>query len=199
MTIGIYGGTFSPIHYGHINAAYEFLHQCNLSHLYIVPAAIPPHKLIDVSDNPDIRYEMVKLAFKDNANITVSDYEIKSKGLSYTINTIRYFKELYKAEIIFLCGADMFVTLDRWHKADEIFKSARIAYVRRGNINLDEKINYFDNKYNADIISVDMPIVDISSTALRDMISKGDDVSMYIPQNVIEYIKANDLYGSNTQ
>lgn len=197
MTIGIYGGTFSPIHYGHINAVHAFFDQCNLNHLYIVPAAIPPHKYIDDSDKPDIRYKMVQLTFENDNNITVSDFEIKSKSLSYTVNTLKYFKEQTRADLIFLCGADMFVTLDKWHKADEIFSLARIAYVNRGNINLDDKINYYKSKYNADTISINMSVVDISSTTLRDMISNGDDVSMYIPQNIVEFIKTNNLYGSN--
>lgn len=195
MTIGIYGGTFSPIHYGHINAAKAFLNQCEIQHLYIVPSAIPPHKRVDNSDNPKLRYEMVKLAFDGQNNISVSDYEIKSKEISYTVNTLKYYKTLYNADLIFLCGADMFVTLDKWHKSDEIFKLTRIAYVNRGNINLDGKIDFYKHNFNADILSVDMDSVNISSTELRLMISAGVDVSMYIPPEVIDFIKTNHLYG----
>lgn len=195
MTIGIYGGTFSPIHYGHINAAKEFLNQCDIHHLYIVPSAVPPHKQIDNSDNPVLRYEMVKLAFDGQNNITVSDFEIKSKDISYTVNTLKYFKNLYNANLIFLCGADMFVTLDKWYNAEEIFKLTRIAYVNRGNINLDDKIEFYKHNYNADILNVNMDSVDISSTELRLMISAGADVSMYIPPDVIDFIKINHLCG----
>ena len=194
MTTGIYGGTFSPIHYGHINAAHEFLRQCKLDHLYIIPAAIPPHKRIDDSDNPDIRYEIVKLAFKDEANITVSDFEIKSKGLSYTVNTLKYFREQYGADIKFLCGADMFVTLDKWYKATEIFTLTGIVYVDRGNINIASKAEFFRRTYNADISGIHMPAVDISSTKLREMIAVGEDVSEFIPPDIVEFIKAHRLY-----
>ena len=194
MTIGIYGGTFSPIHYGHIGAAHEFLRQCDLHRLYIVPAAIPPHKRIDESDNPDIRYEMVKLAFKDDADITVSDFEIKSKGPSYTVNTLKHFKEQYNADIKFLCGADMFVTLDKWYKAAEIFTLTGIVYVDRGNINIAEKAELFRQNYNADITGIQMSAVDISSTRLREMIAAGEDVSAFIPPDIVKFIERHGLY-----
>ena len=194
MMTGIYGGTFSPIHYGHINAAHEFLRQCKLDHLYIVPAAIPPHKRIDESDNPDIRYEMVKLAFKDEPHITVSDFEIKSKGLSYTVNTLKHFREQYGDNIKFLCGADMFVTLDKWYKAAEIFALSGIVYVDRGNINIADKANEYRQTYNADISGIKMPAVDISSTKLREMIASGENVTEFIPTDIVKFIKAHGLY-----
>jgi len=194
MAIGIYGGTFSPVHYGHINAARAFINQCGISHLYIVPAAIPPHKRIDYSDNPAVRYEMVKLAFEADKNITVSDFEINSSEPSYTVNTLKYFKKLYNEELIFLCGADMFITLDKWRNAEEIFRLAKIAYVDRNNINTAEKEEFYTQNFNADIVTVEMPVLDISSTKLREMISKNDDMSEYIPRHITEFIKSRGLY-----
>ena len=194
MAIGIYGGTFSPIHYGHINAAREFINQCGISHLYVVPAAIPPHKRIDYSDNPAVRYEMVKLAFEADSDITVSDFEIKSAEPSYTVNTLKYFKELRNEELVFLCGADMFVTLDKWRQADEIFKLAKIAYVDRSNIDTAAKAELYRQNYNADLMAIEMPLIDISSTQLRKMIAENADVSEYIPLCVMEFIKSHDLF-----
>lgn len=199
MTVGIYGGTFSPIHNGHIKAARAFSEQCKLDHLYVVPALIPPHKQIDKSDNPEIRYEMVKLAFENYDNITVSDFEIKSKGLSYTVNTLTHFKKITGANLVFLCGADMFVTLDKWHKAAEIFKLTRIAYVNRGNINLEEKIKFYREFYQADLQNVEMLQIDISSTDLRKMIRSGVDVSEYLPKKIYEFITERKIYDLSAQ
>lgn len=200
MIVGIYGGTFSPIHYGHIKSARAFKDQCNLDKLFIVPSAIPPHKMIDASDEPEKRLEMVKLAFGDQEkdNIFVSDFEINRKGISYTINTLKHYKKLYGAELIFLCGADMFVTLDKWHKADEIFKISSIAYANRDNIDISSKAEYYKTFFNADLIEIGMEPIDISSTELRDMIAADRDVSQYIPENIIRYIRKNNLYGEIT-
>jgi len=196
MVIGIFGGTFAPVHYGHITAAYAFLDKCGLDRLFIVPAAIPPHKIIDHSDNPDKRFEMVKTAFQNEERIFVSDFEIKSKTKSYTVYTLEHFKKLYNAELIFLCGADMFVTLDAWYMVEKIFELTRIAYVGRGNIKINEKAEYFIKQYNAQIIPIEMPQVDISSTELRCMIAANDDISKYIPPDVIGYIQKNQMYGA---
>lgn len=199
MVIGIYGGTFDPIHYGHINAARSFLRQCALTKLYIVPAAIPPHKRISPSDIPDIRLEMVKLAFRDDkeSGIYVSDYEIKTTGRkNYTVYTLEYYRQLYKnAKLILLCGSDMFETLENWHDAPRIFKLAAIAHVRRGHADVNDKAEYFKDAYGADIVEIDMPRIDISSTALRRMIADGADVSDYIPPDILDYIKERKLYG----
>jgi nicotinate (nicotinamide) nucleotide adenylyltransferase len=194
MAIGIYGGTFSPIHYGHINAARSFIEQCGITRLYVVPAAIPPHKRIDYSDNPNVRYEMVKLAFEPDTDITVSDFEIKSAEPSYTVNTLTHFKNLLNEELVFLCGADMFITLDKWRKSEEIFKLAKIAYVDRDNINTADKAEFYRQNYNADIAAIKMPCVDISSTELREMIAENKDVSEYMPLSVMEFIKSHDLF-----
>ena len=135
--IGIFGGTFAPPHNGHVAAVNAFLDGCALERLYVIPTAIPPHKRIGSSDNPSMRLEMLRLAFCDHplyrkeGGIFLSDYEILRADTSYTVNTLRHFAALYANPLIFLCGADMFVTLDRWYLAEEIFKLASIAYIPR--------------------------------------------------------------------
>lgn len=198
--IGIFGGTFAPVHNGHISAAYAFFEQCKLDKLFIMPTSTPPHKQIGYADNPTARYEMLLLVFGSSPEdkITVSDYEIKRQGKSYTVNTLRHFKQIYGGELYFLCGADMFVTLDTWIEFEEIFKLAHIAYIRRGDINVKQREQYFQSRYNARITEVVMPAVELSSTKVREKIAAGADVSSVIPAAVQDYIREHGLYRSNT-
>ncbi|MDD4773456.1 MAG: nicotinate (nicotinamide) nucleotide adenylyltransferase [Eubacteriales bacterium] len=206
--IGIYGGTFSPPHAGHIRAATEFFNQLSLERLYIIPTAIPPHKRINPSDNPSERLTMLHLAFEDspdyNKRIFISDYELKQSGISYTAKTLEHFSKLFSAEdgyrITILCGTDMFLTLAEWYKPKRIFELSRIAYIRRETQDKDtdqkigERAAYFKRVYNADIVALTGDPIEISSTDIRMMLSSGKPVGSFINPGVYEYIIKNGLY-----
>lgn len=197
--IGVYGGTFAPPHFGHIRAARAFLTQLELDAEYIVPTSIPPHKRVSGGDEPNDRLEMTRLAFSGEADygarLFVSDHEVRSPGKSYTVLTLGYFKEQTSAELVFLCGADMFVTLESWYRAEEIFKLASIAYVSRdGTPGLEQKAEYYREKYGAQCIPVAMEPLETSSSEIRRRIASGEDVAGLLPEPVIAYIRRKNLY-----
>ena len=128
--IGIYGGTFSPPHNGHIAAAKAFMEQMWLDFLFVIPAAVPPHKEMECPVSAADRYRMTQLAFEGIEGVYVSDMEIKRGGKSYTVDTLR---ELAAPDrrLFLLTGTDMMLTLDTWYRAEEIFKLCYPVYARR--------------------------------------------------------------------
>ena len=200
MRTGIYGGTFSPPHAGHVGAARAFAEQMKLDELLIIPAAIPPHKEISGEDDPEKRLEMCKIAFSDIKCACVSDMEIKRGGKSYTVLTLR---ELTKEgrELFLLCGTDMITTLGSWYRADEIFSLCTPVAVRRENDpenteRICQKLDEYKEKYSVDVQSVDVEAIEISSSELRALISRGEDCSAYLSKKIIDYIRENKLYGA---
>lgn len=198
--IGIYGGTFGPPHKGHVNAAREFMRQMRLDYLYIIPAAVPPHKTIDYPDDPRDRLRMCELAFGDIEGVIVSDLELRRAGPSYTVDTLR---ELASpdARLFLLCGTDMILTLDEWHEAPEIFKLCYPIYVRRENDpiltkRIIAKISEYSEKYNAIVRRVVCDSIELSSTDIRRAIAEGRDLGDMVPPAVADYIFAHGLYGA---
>lgn len=201
MKIGIYGGTFDPPHIGHMRACKAFLDNVELDVLYVIPVYMPPHKMQKSDTDAISRLKMSKIAFSDLSNkIHVSDIEIKREGKSYTADTIRYFKENFEnAEIFFLCGTDMILTMDFWYKPEYIFENATIVYVRRENdAEITEKISkkcaFYKDKFNASIIHLYMDTFEISSTEIREAIKEKNKLKELVSANVYEYIIENKLY-----
>ena len=202
--LAIYGGTFAPVHNGHIRAAKAFFDAVKPDKLLIIPTLIPPHKQLDFTDDPTDRLEMLRLAFKDDEHygdkLFISDYELHAPPPSYTVNTLRHFTRDGQ-RITFLVGTDMFLTLDKWREHEEIFRLSRIALMKRERENPDilSKINekqvIYRNKYNADIIIVTEPPIEISSSDIRN---GSDDLrKKYLPSSVYDYIKERNLYADN--
>lgn len=201
--IGIYGGTFSPPHNGHVRIALDFYERCHLDFLYIIPSFIPPHKQVSSNDDPSLRLEMTKLAFSSHPDyekrIFVSDLELKRGGKSYTADTIAYFKEHIGDNIYFLCGTDMFVTLDTWHDPAYIFKNAGIVYARREAerdmaVLIEEKKRAYERQFGARIEQLDLPAYPISSSEIRAKHMAGEDISTWVPEKVRAFIDKNQLY-----
>jgi len=207
MRIGLYGGTFAPVHNGHINAAISFIKAAKLDKLIVMPAFIPPHKSISKSDDPLQRFFMLKLAFDnvkcENCSIDISDYEISAKGASYTVNTLEHLSS-ENDELIFLCGSDMFITLEEWYRASRIFELTSIAYIKREqpSFEIDSKLfvcaNKYRERYDAKILEVRTDVVELSSTQLRESYSRGISQEELVPKKVDEYILENKLYTDST-
>jgi len=202
MKIGIYGGTFSPPHLGHVRAAHEFYRAFALDTLYVIPTAVPPHKQAVKDINSQMRLEMTKLAFEnvDCENIVVSDYETEKKTVSYTVETLEHFRETVSDDIYLLCGTDMFLTLDTWKYAESIFEYAKIVCVSRTSDanfipQIAEKKALYEKNYSADVSFLDIAPLEVSSSKIRKLISGGSDVSAYIPSTVADFIRENNLYG----
>ena len=198
LRIGIYGGTFSPVHLGHVQAAKAFMEQMWLDVLFIIPTGNSPHKeMSGGADNCD-RLEMCKRAFEGVEGVIVSDIEMRRQGKSYTVDTLR---ELTAPDrrLFLLCGTDMILTLDQWREPDEIFKLAYPVYIRRESDEaLDEclvkKVTEYRNKYGKNVVRIQAPAICVSSSQVRAMIQNGADVSNLVPASVYEYIKEKGLY-----
>ncbi|MBQ7173249.1 MAG: nicotinate (nicotinamide) nucleotide adenylyltransferase [Clostridia bacterium] len=197
--IGIYGGSFSPPHNGHLRAAEAFLEQMWLDFLFVVPAAIPPHKeLPDVSAKE--RLEMTRLAFLGMDGVYVSDMELLRKGPSYTVDTLRELSGDDK-RLFLLLGTDMVLTLDEWKEPEEIFKLSYPVYARRESDKiLDDKIlaklAFYKEKYGKMVTKLTLDPLEISSSQVRARLERGEPVDDLIPGPVEEYIRAHHLYGT---
>ncbi len=204
VELAIYGGTFAPVHNGHVHAANTFYDFVKPDKLLIMPTLIPPHKQIDFADDPNIRYEMLKLAFSDHPDfgekIFISDYELNAPPPSYTVYTLRHFASP-DTKITFLCGTDMFLTLHRWYLPDEIMKLCRIAFMRRANeteeteAEIEKQYENLRNNYGAEIITLPGMPIEISSSDIRN----GDDRlrKKYLPKKVFDFITEKKLYERN--
>ena len=197
LRIGILGGTFDPIHYAHL-ATVEFIRgKYNLDKVIFIPSGNPPHKFWNITDKKN-RYKMVVLATVKNENFVVSDMEIEKIGKTYTIDTLRELKRTYPTcELFFITGADAICDIEAWKDVAENFKLATFIAATRPGISLlraQDHIEKLEKKYNAKIITVYVPSLDISSTYIRDQLNLGRSVRYLIPENVETYIKEKGLY-----
>lgn len=196
--IGIYGGTFAPPHNGHVAAARAFLAQADIDRLIIHPAGIPPHKAVAADDDPAHRLAMARLAFGDLPNTTVSDWEITQAGRSYTVLTLERLARDDR-ELVLLMGTDMFLCLDRWYRAPDIFRLAEIAVVRREadvekTDEIAKKVCEFRELFGARVRLIDEDATVLSSTELRGIAAGQGDLTPYLPTPVADYIAARRLY-----
>lgn len=198
MTIALYGGTFSPPHFGHIRAVAALMDELSPDLCLIMPA-FAPHKSDSGNVSPKSRYEMAKLAFDGMENVTVSDLELKRGGKSYTYDTICELFEIYGqvCEIALLCGADMLRTLPMWYHGADILKLVSVYSVARNDAETDELSTISEQyflEYGAMCRVLKLEPFDISSSAVRDMIKTGQDITGIIPDNVYKYILMEGLY-----
>lgn len=196
MRRAIYGGSFNPIHNDHIKLALQFAEQFELDKVTMIPTFVTPLK-----DNSKIaagehRYQMCLLATEDYPQLEVSDIEIRRKGQSYTSETVAAF--LNEDDRLFLIiGADMYVTLDKWHDAPFIFEHATILVAPRGELDYDslnEKYLEYRESYGCRTLIAHESIGELSATMVREGIASGADVSGMIDPRVLEYIQKHDLY-----
>ena len=200
LRVGIFGGTFSPIHNGHIASAKAFMEQMKLDYLYVIPTCLPPHKQIDSSDDPIHRLRMCELAFAGIDGVVVSDIEIKRGGKSYTYDTLT---ELSRPDtrLFFMCGTDMVLSFDKWYRFEDILKLCYPVYVRRENDpimtqRIVAKISEYYEKYGVMFRRIITEPIEVSSTLVRKRVERGEDISSLVPASVAEYIDLNRLYSA---
>jgi nicotinate-nucleotide adenylyltransferase len=218
--IGLFGGTFNPIHLGHLTVAQEVKDGFDLDKIWFIPSATPPHKKrYQVAEALD-RLEMIHLAIDDNPNFSVSDVELKRSGFSYTIDTLDYFKVIVPKEtqLYFIVGMDAFREIELWKSFKELFKVIPfIVMTRPGTLDGDrqekEKIindllvtkvspeYYFEPDRNAFFHPDKQPVylfevtpVDISATMVRRNRNQSRSIASLVPANVKEYIESKGLY-----
>jgi nicotinate-nucleotide adenylyltransferase len=189
--LGVLGGTFDPIHVGHLVLAEQVREKFQLEKIIFIPSASPPHKTEQKLSPANHRFEMTRLAVEGNRYFFVSDIELKREGLSYTVETLRRLKELYKdSEIYFLTGSDVLDEITTWKDPEVIYKLAKIVIaVRPGFDELDPKDHFAKKSIIAKITGVD-----ISSTQIREKVKKGESIKYLVPAKVEEYIRKKNLY-----
>ena len=198
MRVGIYGGTFSPVHNGHVTAARAFMEQMWLDILYVIPTGVTPHKDMKGNATAADRLEMCRLAFEGVEGVIVSDLEMRREGKSYTVDTLR---ELYDPDgrLFLLMGTDMLMTLDKWREPDEIFRLCYPVYVRRetdGELDapIVEKIKSYQEKYGKVVRRIVTPAIELSSTDVRAAVAEGFSIEGAVPPAVADYIHTHGLY-----
>lgn len=198
MRTGVYGGTFNPIHRGHIHILGEFMARLSLDRVLLIPDGTPPHKQADDLASAEHRLAMCRLAAEElPGRVEVSDMELLRPGRSFTSDTLAQLNGLYPGEELFLLmGEDMFLTVDRWHEAGEIFRRAVLCASPRspeGLARLLEKSRELE-ALGARCRVEDIPFWDVSSTRVRELAARGEDVSRLVPGAVAEYMKKHRIY-----
>jgi len=199
---GIIGGTFDPIHNAHLYIAYEAKEQLNLDEVIFMPAGKQPLKAENIVTDSKLRYEMVKIATEPFDEFSVSSYEIEKGGLSFTYETLKYFKDESdvqneEKELFFITGADCLFNIEKWKAVQEIFSLATLVVFARGGIStkkLIEEKKIIEEKYNGKIIVLDLKELEISSTDIRERVNKNKRIDFFVPPKVIDIIYKKGLY-----
>ena len=186
---GFLGGTFDPIHVGHLITAQSVKELRNLDEIIFIPAYVSPHKTDLRSAESEHRLEMVRLAIEDIPEFVVSDIEIKAEGISYTVNTLRKLKENYD-EIDLIIGYDNIIDFKTWKEPDEILKLANLVVLKR-KLTAEPKVK---DKYYNSAIFVETPTIEISSSEIRERLKKGLPINFLVPRKVKNYIYENNPY-----
>jgi nicotinate-nucleotide adenylyltransferase len=220
MRIGLFGGTFDPIHRGHLRAAVEVKKFFKLDHIILIPAALPPHKTPVTVASADDRLEMIKLAISGISGITVSDVELERSGPSYTIDTVHHFKGTHPddALIYLIMGLDAFLEIDTWKsylelleqipmivmaRADERHQSAEQGWkiledYLASKISEDYRFSGSKDCFISEVLQpihiCDVKALDISSTKIRQEIKQKRAIENWVPAHVADYIKRKGLY-----
>lgn len=195
MRLGIMGGTFDPVHYGHLVIAEEARYEFALDRVVWVPAGDPPHKQSREVVSQEHRYAMVLLATASHPAFEVSRLELERSGPSYTVDTIRAFSELRpEAELFFITGADATLEILTWHRHDDLIRMCRFIAVTRPGYDLNRLSAELPEPYLARISTIQAPGVDISSTDLRQRLRDGEPVKYLVPEAVEAYLQKHRLY-----
>lgn len=195
---GLLGGTFNPIHNGHLSIVSAAKEELHLDGVLLIPNGFSYFKADIAMPDAETRYEMTKAAVEGMADLTVSDIESKREGPSYTFETLEELKRTYPDTVFyFLVGADTLLAMDTWMKPEVIFADCTVAVTgRSGAEGIREQADRLKQQFGADIVFFDMDRVDISSSEIRRMISEGQDVSGLVPPGVNSFIKERGLYSN---
>lgn len=194
---GIFGGSFNPIHYGHLMICEYIKEEMGLDKVIFIPTGNPPHKELEVS--AEDRYEMVRLAISPNPDFEISDIETTRVKMSYTVDTIRELKKIYREEkLYFLIGLDSLFQLKTWMKIGDLSQEIEfVVALRPGYLDKEEinkEIDFLRENFGTKINLIKTPLYEISSTDLRDRIHEGKSLRYLIPKKVLDYIEESGLY-----
>jgi nicotinate-nucleotide adenylyltransferase len=209
MRIGIFGGTFNPVHIGHLRVAEEVRESLGLGNLVFVPSYLPPHKGL-ASDVPaEKRLEAVRIAIESNPYFTVSSYEVEQGGNSYSIRTIEHLRQEYGCTPYFILGRDAFNEISSWYEADRLFDLSHFVVMARpdaGALPLEQVLKHnasrfreqgtgrFINDCGNEIIFQQVTAYAVSSTKIRELCRQGRSIRYLVPEKVYDYISREGMY-----
>jgi len=184
MKIGIYGGTFDPVHHGHLVLARDAVEKLNLDEIVFIPNALSPHRLRENRAPDALRYEMVLVAIAGEPRFKADDIELRRGGVSYTIDTILSLKEKYPpgAELFYLIGQDNIEELHTWHRVEELKRLVSFVVFPRGNRDAAHLLMKLDRR------------IDISATEIRARVAKNESIRYLVPEAVSQIITRHHLY-----
>jgi len=194
VKIGIMGGTFDPIHMGHLLAAEAARDSHALDEIWFMPSHVPPHKP-SAGATGQQRLEMTELAVKQATQYEVLGIEMELGGVSYTIDTMReLWRRFPEHEFYFIIGADMVNYLPKWEEIEEL--ASKMTFIGVGRPGFQLHLDDLPDALQGRVLLAEMPLVDISSTAIRRRLAKGHSVRFMIPDAVHQYIVRSGLYGT---
>ena len=189
MKLGILGGSFNPIHLGHLILAQEAKEQLGLEKVFFVPCSRPPHKSADGLPAASHRLEMVRLAVQGDPSFEASDVEVQRGGISYSVETLRAFRKQFPSvTFYFLIGSDALQGLYAWKEAEEVFRLCRFVIAERPRFPVKD--------LPSQLLRLSMPQVDISSRDIRQRLREGKPVRYLVPEAVRDYLEMHPLYRS---
>ncbi len=197
--IGLFGGTFNPIHNGHLHIAQAFAEQCQLDCVIFLPAGDPYHKNTDLVA-PEHRLNMTELAAATNPKFAVSDCDLVRGGATYSIDTVQIFKQHYpKAQLYWLMGMDSLMNLHKWKNWQAFVRQTKIVVANRTGDTLAKAPRELhawlgEALQSGDLILLNADTVDISSSQIREQIAQGKNLRNWLPEKVADYIQQHDLY-----
>ena len=199
MKKGIFGGTFDPIHIGHIHIAYEALYKLKLKEIVFMPNGSPPHKLDKNVSDEAARYKMVEAAVKEEKRFSISNYEISKNELSYSYETLIYLNNLEpETKWYFIVGTDSLMNFNKWKNISEILsRSTLVVFSRTGYEKeaVEDTRKFLEEKYSCEILLLEIPLLDISSTNIKEKIYLNQRYEYLLPRGVDEVINKYKLYG----
>lgn len=195
MRIALFGGTFDPVHYGHLRLAEEACEAAGLERVLFVPAHTSPFRRQELLSAPRHRLQMTQLAVADNPAFEASDIEIQRGGISYTVDTVASVRAMYPdAELYLIMGADTLQGFMSWYRPDVIVRECRLLVGVRPHYDLQAILEHLPDAIRERVQPVPMTPLDIRASDLRHRIRTGRSIRYLTPPNVIEYIQQHRLY-----
>lgn len=211
MRVAVFGGTFNPVHFGHLRLAEEAREACSLGKVVFMPTFMTPHKLDESLTPAVVRLEMVRLAIAGNPGFEASDLEIRREGRSFTIDTVRELRREPGVEVSLIVGGDSFNDIATWYEYQELIRLASFIVAPRpghesrkpaevlpvelaGEFWYDSGVGAFVNSSGNSITYLESPPIDISSSDIRDRVRMGRSVRYLLPESVIDFMRREGLY-----
>ncbi len=201
MRTGLFGGAFDPVHYGHLHVARTALEGARLDRVIFLPSGLSPHRHKRTLSPGRVRLDMLRLAVRGEPRFSVSDFELRRGGTSWTIDTVRAFRaELPEDELFFVIGGDSLADLPRWRMADELVREIAFVTVSRPGFDAESVLRSLP--FPPPVVAalrkgvIHAPLLDISSTEVRRRAARGESLAGLVPPAVEEYIRRNRIYES---